>query len=89
MAAPYDVRVKLISLKAACTRGHKVGDEWIVKNNMTPGGMCISAFQVMIPNIRLLMAGGSVPWAPDPDTHIMCCPDPGKLAIFELKRLKK
>lgn len=89
MAEAGDVRIKVVSLKAACTRGHKVGDEWIVKANMTPAGICISAFQAMIPNIRLLSAGGSIPWSPDPDAHIMCCPDPGKLAIFEIRRVPK
>ena len=87
MAVGQDVRIKVISLEAECTRGHKVGDEWTVKANMTPEGICISAFQAMIPNIRLLSAGGSIPWSPDPDSHIMCCPDPAKLAIFEIRRV--
>lgn len=89
MAETHDVLIKVISIEGKCSRGHKVGDEWVIKGNKTPEGVCLSAFQSMIPNARLLMAGGSIPWAPNPEAHIMCCPDPKNLAIFEIRRVVK
>ena len=83
-----DVRIKVVSQKGKCRWGHKVGDEWIVKNNKTPEGICLSAFQVLIPNIRLFMTDGSIPWAIS-EAHAMACPDPNNIVVFELKRLHK
>ena len=89
MAETYDVLIKAVSLTGKCSRGHKVGDEWVIRDNKTPEGLCVSAFQVMIPNARLLMAGGSIPWSPNPEAHPMCCPDPKNNIVFELRRLPK
>ena len=53
----YDVTVKIVSQKGHCTAGHKVGEEWVVGPH-TPAGICVSAFNSLIPTIRVLRYNG-------------------------------
>ncbi len=39
----FDIKVKVVSVKKPCNAGHKVGDEWIFKDGLTPAGICIGA----------------------------------------------
>lgn len=85
MADTYDypVKIKVASLKGKCSHGHKVGDEWTVGNKV-PAGLCLTAFGVLLPDLRTLMFGGSFPWGKD---KVLCsCPDPDNMAVFELSR---
>ncbi|MFC1980584.1 TIGR04076 family protein, partial [Chloroflexota bacterium] len=66
MAERYKVSIKIVSQKGTCASEHKVGDKWKV-DEKTPEGMCLSAFNSLLPNLRVLMFGGSFPWADDPD----------------------
>jgi len=87
-AERYDVVVKVVSQKGTCSYEHKVGDEWVV-GGKTPEGICMSAFQTLLPEIRVLMYGGSFPWSEDPDTAIVACPDPYNPVVFEMRRIKE
>lgn len=87
MADTYDVKVKVISQKGTCGAGHKVGDEWTISGK-TPEGICLSAFNALIPSLRVLMFGGSFPWSDDPDTATAACPDAANPVVFELKRVR-
>ena len=89
MAEMYDVSVKVISVKGTCDGGHKPGDEWIIKGDKTPGGICMGAFNSLFPEARVLAFGGLFPWSTDPDTTQIACPDGKNPVVFELKRLQK
>jgi uncharacterized repeat protein (TIGR04076 family) len=88
MAESYDVAVKVISQKGTCEHGHKVGDEWVIKDT-TPQGICLGAFNVIYPDAWVLKFGGSFPWASEPDVTTVACPDPENPVVFELRRLPK
>jgi len=89
MAERYDVAVKVVSQQGTCPQAHhKVGDEWVV-GITTPEGICIDAFQNLLPHIEVLMFGGSFPWNTDPDVTSVACPHPGNPLTFELRRLRK
>ena len=86
MAESYKVVVKVISQKGTCALEHKVGQEWVVEEK-TPAGICLSAFNAVLPNIQVLMYGGAFPWEDDPDFAICVCPDAENPVVFELRRL--
>lgn len=88
MAEPYDIEIKMISLSGHCAREHKVGDTWIASGK-TPAGICITAFNSIYPDLRVLRFGGTFPWSDDTDTVKGCCPDPKNNAVFEMRRIKK
>ena len=88
MAEAYDIAVKVISQKGTCGAGHKVGDEWVI-GSKTPEGICLSAFNVLLSNARVLRFGGSFPWENDPDVTTVACPDAQNPVVFELRRLQK
>ena len=87
MAESYKVKVKVISQKGTCEAGHKVGDEWVV-GEKTPPGLCIFAFNSLLPSIMPLMFGGSFPWEKDADKTTAACPDPGNPVVFEISRVR-
>ena len=88
MAERYEVAVKVVSQEGTCNAGHKVGDEWVISRH-TPEGICLSAFNALFPNVRVLTFGGIFPWATDPDTSTVACPDAKNPVVFELRRLRK
>ena len=88
MAERYDVSVKVISQKGTCVHEHKVGDEWVL-GTKTPEGICLSAFQTLLPSARVLMFGGIFPWEHAPDATTVACQDAENPVVFELRRLKK
>ncbi len=88
MADRYDVAIRIVSQKGDCPQEHKVGEEWII-HTKTPEGMCLSAFNALLPDLRVLMFGGRLPWSADPDVCQVACPDAINQVVFELKRLRK
>ena len=88
MAERYEVVAKVISQKGTCAYEHKVGDEWVI-GGKTPEGICLSAFNALFPNCRVLMFGGALPWETDPDVTTVACPDAANPVVFELRRLRK
>ena len=88
MAAPQKVRVRVVSQKGTCACEHKVGDQWVV-DGKTPEGICLSAFDALYPNLRVLRFGGSFPWEDDPDMCTVACPDAANPLVFELRRLRE
>ncbi len=88
MAERYEVAIKIVSQKGDCPQEHKVGEEWIASKK-TPEGICMSAFHSLFPELRVLMFGGRLPWAADPDTARVACPDAENQVVFELRRLRK
>ena len=88
MAASQKVRVRVVNQKGTCALGHQVGDQWVITDK-TPEGICLSAFDVLYPNLRVLGFGGSFPWEADPDVSTLVCPDPANPVVFELRRLRE
>ncbi|MFC2019728.1 TIGR04076 family protein [Chloroflexota bacterium] len=80
------VTIKEITI-GACPQGHKPGDSWIIKDNQTAGGMCLSAFLAVFPAVRYFQYGEGNPWSGDEDSTLRCCPDQKHVVIYEVKRL--
>ncbi len=87
MPDSYDVSIKVASQKGTCGAEHKVGDEWVLVGK-TPGGICLSAFNALLPSARVLRFGGTFPWADDPDVTTLACPDAENPVVFELRRIR-
>ena len=87
MAERHEVLVKVISQKGTCFLGHKVGDEWLIKDR-TPEGICLAAYNAIYPNALALICGGAFPWEEiDRDGTKAACPDADNPVVFELRRL--
>lgn len=89
MTELYDVSVKVISQKGHCAQGHKVGDEWIIKEYKTPEGICMGAFDSIFPVAAVMAFDGKFPWASDPDCTEVACSDAQNPVVFEVRRMKK
>ena len=94
----YKVSVRIVSQKGFCTYNHKVGDEWVIGytkpgggiGTTTPAGMCLLAFQSLLPAIWTLVYDGSFPWEADPDVVTnMACSDARNPVVFELRRIRE
>ena len=88
MAEQYNIKVKVISQKGACAAGHKVGDEWVIKDDLTPAGMCLYAFNSLFPATQVMAFGGILPWEPNPDVATVACTNAGNAVVFELRRVR-
>ena len=88
MGEMYEVKVKVVSQKGHCSSDHKVGDEWVIASK-TPQGICVAAFNSLVPNLRTLRFGGTFPWGKDQDVTKVACPDPENPVVFELQRIRK
>jgi len=87
-AKRHNVKVKVVSATGHCGAGHKVGDGWTI-TNLVPGGICVTALAVLLPDIRAMMYGGSFPWGEDEDSGQCVCPDPRNPVVFEVRRIKE
>jgi uncharacterized repeat protein (TIGR04076 family) len=85
----HDVSIKVVSQKGYCAMGHKVGDEWIVKEYSTPEGICMGAFGAIFSVIGVMAFDGKYPWSKDPDCEAVACADAQNPVVFEVRRLKK
>jgi uncharacterized repeat protein (TIGR04076 family) len=63
-----------------------VGDEFDLSTPEGRGNLCEWAFHSIFAQAAVLEFGGSFPWEPDPDKALAACPDPHRIAVFELKR---
>ena len=87
MEKMYPVNIKVKSQKGTCVAGHKVGDEFKCEG-LTPGGICMYAFDSMFSFLSTLMFGGEFFWSEDKDTVEAACPDADNPVVFELRRMK-
>ncbi len=81
----YTIRATVISQQGICEAGHKVGDEYILKDH-TPLGICSWAYHALFPFAEVLQFGGSFPWESPPDQTTTACPDPENPVVWKLKR---
>ncbi|MEW6723790.1 MAG: TIGR04076 family protein [Bacillota bacterium] len=88
MADVYDVVITVMEQKGHCARGHKAGDKFYVRDGLTPGGLCFSAFAALQPAIRALMLGGEHPWEADKDATTLVCQDAANPVLFEVRRIR-
>jgi uncharacterized repeat protein (TIGR04076 family) len=88
MAENFDVSIKLIRNQRPCHGGHKVGDEWLLRDK-TPGGICWAAYNAIFPFAIVLKHGGAFPWQNDPDVITASCPDGEVVNVFEIRRIPR
>jgi len=87
MSERYGVAIKVLSRQGTCVHGHEVGQEW-VSWGKTPEGICIAAFDVMLPYIMLLRLGASFE-GDGGDVVSVGCPDYANLTVFEMRRIRE
>ena len=80
-----ELLTSVISQKGTCAAGHKVGDEFIIGEEIPPG-LCPWAFHSIFPAAAVLQFGGSFPWENNPDRTTVACSDPENPVVFELRR---
>lgn len=88
MAERYNVIARIVSVQGVCSLGHKVGEEFLFADK-TPAGLCMSAYNAIWPSARALIYGGEFPWASEPGTVRLVCPDPEVPVVFELRRVPR
>ena len=49
------VSIRVVSQKRTCANEHKVSDPWVVENK-TPEGICLSAFNSLLPSLLISRA---------------------------------
>lgn len=81
------VRITLLSQLRGCPNGHRVGDQWVVAGK-TPAGMCLGAFNSLLPYLTALRFGADFPWS-EPGEVTLCCPDPEVVNTFKLERVEE
>jgi uncharacterized repeat protein (TIGR04076 family) len=86
MSSRHAVRITLQSQLRFCPHGHRVGDTWTVEGK-TPAGMCLSAFNSLMPFLMHLRFDGDFPWE-DRGEVTVCCPDPKVVNTFKLERVE-
>ncbi len=86
---PYKVKVTVHAVtENTCPQGFKQGDSWLIEDGKTPGGMCAGAYNSVAPAIRIFRLGGEHPWDSDKDVTYVSCPDPERILIYEVRRLR-
>ncbi len=89
-AKRYKVKITVKEItKGKCSREFKPGDSWIYDGKVTPGGMCVQAYENLSSVLRTLSSGGEFTWQNDPDVAVLSCPDTGHWVIYEVRRLRE
>ncbi len=79
-------KIKCRVVAGQCNQGfHKVGDEYTV-GDLTPEGICTSAFGSIFPLILVAQTGGEFFWEADKKVTRAACPDDDGV-IFEISPL--
>lgn len=83
-----DVIARVISQKGTCDAQHKVGDEFVIGEQIPPT-LCSWASHSLFPFVQVLRFGGSFPWEKDGSKTTVACPDPESPVVFELRRTSR
>jgi uncharacterized repeat protein (TIGR04076 family) len=86
---PYDIEVKVKSVKGHCSFGHKVGDIIYFDGKAIKGNICYSALMMLFPKIYSMRYGAEFPWAENKDIISNACPDPDNPVTFQIRRIRK
>lgn len=86
---PYDIEVKVKSVKGDCFFGHKVGDIIYFDGKTIKGNICYSALMTLLPKIYSMRYGAEFCWAENRDVISNACPDPDNPAVFQIRRIRK
>ncbi|MGD2250930.1 MAG: TIGR04076 family protein [Candidatus Methanofastidiosia archaeon] len=80
------IKVTVVDIiKGECPLGYKVGDVFTF-DTKTPPDFCHWAYHVILPFATALRFGGDIPWEEKGVCNV-CCPDPERLVVFEIKRV--
>ena len=85
------VRVTVVEAHPDCGAKHKVGDTWEiadVKKETIKGFICPTAFYTLYPIIYVMRYGGEFPFAADPDSYEVVCPDFETPVKFRIERIR-
>jgi uncharacterized repeat protein (TIGR04076 family) len=86
---PYDVEVKVRSVRGSCFFGHKVGDTTYFDGKTIKGNICYSALMMLLPKIYSMKYGAEFCWAENRDPLSNACPDPDNPVVFQIRRIRK
>jgi uncharacterized repeat protein (TIGR04076 family) len=76
------------TLDAVCFKGYKIGDEFVVKDFVTPpDGFCAGAYHSLFPILYGWTFGAQFPFADAEGSVRTTCPDGGKLT-FKVRLVK-
>jgi len=84
---PPDIRpltAEVISVKGACSAGHKVGDK-LELTCWDCGGLCGFFYHDIFPNLSVMQFGGTYPWS-SLDELILECPDRENVVTLRIRR---
>jgi len=86
---PYDVEVKVKSVKGTCNFGHRAGDKIYFNGKTIEGDLCYSALMVLLSKVYAMRYGAEFPWAENKDVIANACPDAENPVVFEIRRKRK
>ncbi|MDY6910840.1 MAG: TIGR04076 family protein [Chloroflexota bacterium] len=77
--------VRITVKKGKCQGNlHQIGEEFLVEDT-TPEGVCLGAWNALVPYLTTLGCGGNFSWEDEKGVATIHCPDP-KCIILELRR---
>ena len=79
------VRAEVVEIMGSgeCPSGLEVGRAWVIDDYLCPQGMCVFAYNSIMPFITTLRFNGRFPWREEPMARV-CCPDAGHPVVFQL-----
>ena len=88
MAEWYQVKAKVISQKGTCSAGHKAGDEFIIRDTVPDGDVCLGILYAVPVCLRFTI-GRFLPLGERPGQSHRRLPGRGKPAGFSINPGKK
>jgi uncharacterized repeat protein (TIGR04076 family) len=88
MATSSPVRMTIVGIRNKCSNGHKLGEQYVVRNK-TPGGICLGSFGAVLPYLTALRFGASFPWEDEKGVITIGCPDHENEVIWRLERIRE
>lgn len=76
---------EVISVKGACSAGHKEGDSFRI-GCWDSGGLCGFFYHDIFPNLNVMQFGGKYPWG-SADEMILECPDRQNAVTIRIRKV--
>ena len=84
-----DIKCTVVEVKGFCAKSHRIGQEYIIKNQRTPEGICISAFNSLLLQCFGFIYGAKFPWDREKNCTYVGCPDSKNCVTFKLEKIQK
>ena len=82
------MKIRIVVKDGECQGGHHTVGEVFEVERTTPGGMCLSAWDVLAPYVTALRCGANFPWEQERGYALSHCPDPNGITL-ELRRIEE